>query len=83
MERIFGLIPDDKVVMEKKYRSDRNDIFHLQANDEGWTIIFNDGSVEFKNVRQTTQENFNEAYDYINSEFEYLVEIKDDNVQKI
>jgi hypothetical protein len=81
MERIFGLIPADKVVMEKKYRNERNDIFHLQANDEGWTIIFSDGSTEFMNVQQTTHDNFNEAYNYINSEFEYLIEIEDDNVQ--
>lgn len=62
MKRFFGRMPSSCV--EKEVRFDTGNGLHLtiQAGAEGWTIIFVDGGTEYKDICQSVEDNFNEAY---------------------
>lgn len=63
MKRFFGKIP--YYCIEKEVRFDTGDGLYLtiEAGPEGWTIIYADGGTEFKDIVDTTENNFNEAYE--------------------
>ena len=76
MKRIFGLMPSSEVELRKYYKDDRGIQILIQAGPNGWTIIYGDSSTEYEDVVSTTEENFQKAFEKMNSHFENLIEVK-------
>lgn len=61
IDRFFGMMPSDCIQKEKTY------IFNgvkltIQAGENGWSILYGDGSHEYEDVEDTTENNFTKAY---------------------
>lgn len=75
MNRFFGMMPSSEVEISKKYRvSDGNVV--IDAGKNGWTILYADGSSDYKDVVDTAENNFNNAYEVLKSNFSEITEIK-------
>ena len=75
MKRFFGMMPSSEIEMTKKYEDENGLIITIDAGPRGWTIIYADGSITYKDVDSTTEENFKEAYNFLSNEFNSLKEI--------
>lgn len=75
MKRFFGMMPNSEIKIEKHYKDDNGYKITIQAGTHGWTIIYADSSSEFKDVDNTTDENFKTAYDIAKNELGILTEI--------
>ena len=62
MKRIFGMMPSSEVEREETYRDNSNYKLLIQAGPHGWTVIYVDGSTNYKDEEGTTEENFQKAY---------------------
>ncbi|MEG2079894.1 hypothetical protein [Chryseobacterium sp.] len=61
MNRFFGMMPSDYVKKERKYVS--GDVaLTIQAGENGWSVLYGDGSSEYEDAEDTTENNFNKAY---------------------
>lgn len=77
MKRFFGMMPSSEVEMSKRYRvgiGGGNVV--IDAGKNGWTILYADSSSEYEDVVDTTENNFNRAYEVLKSHFSDIVEIK-------
>ena len=72
MRRMFGMMPSDCVTIIKKYRYKLGLALTIESGPEGWTIIWADGSTTYKDVKDTAENNLQDA-----------IEIAEDFVGKI
>lgn len=63
MKRFFGMMPSEEVEKEKLYIDKHNRRVTIQAGLHGWTIIWADNSVVYADEDNTTENNFQKAYD--------------------
>lgn len=63
MKRFFGMMPSEEVEKEKLYIDDSNLKIRIQAGPHGWTIIWADGGTTYIDEDNTTEDNFQNAYD--------------------
>lgn len=75
MKRFFGMMPSDCIEKEKRFKTESGLVLQIQAGREGWTIIYADGSSEYKDISDTTENNFNEAYERVKKLFPEMEEI--------
>lgn len=75
MRRFFGMMPSSEIGMERCYKDKDGYRITIQAGVNGWTIIYADASTEFKDITNSTEENFNAAYDLTVSRLGILTEI--------
>jgi hypothetical protein len=61
MKRFFGMMPSSEVKMSKTFVDDLGMKISIDAGENGWTIMYADGSSEYKDVVDTTENNFNAA----------------------
>ena len=59
MNRFFGMMPSSEVEMSKMFVDDFGHKITIQAGKNGWTILYADSSSEYKDVVDTTDNNFN------------------------
>jgi len=70
MNRFMGMMPSDEIKKEKRFLvGHQNLTVTIQAGENGWTILYADGSSEFKDVVDTTENNFNKALEIIKIKF--------------
>lgn len=68
MKRFFGMMPSDEIEMEETYKDDMDHSIVVQAGKNGWTLLYADGSSEFKDVEtETAKENFDIALNHLKS----------------
>ena len=75
MKRFFGMMPSKEIETEKHYKDSNGLKITIQAGVHGWTIIYADASSDFKDVNNTTNENFKTAYDIAVNKLGTLTEI--------
>ena len=77
MDRLWGMMPCDEVEKEVHFKEELGTII-IQAGPNGWSIIYADGSSEYKDVQATTEVNYQTALDLLHTHFkpEDLEEIK-------
>ena len=63
MNRFFGIMPADEVEITKKYKDANNLTITIEAGPNGWTIIWADHSTTYRDIRDTSENNFQRAYD--------------------
>lgn len=62
MKRFFGMMPTDEIQIEKFYKDKDGWDLTIQAGPHGWSVIFMDGSSLFKDIDDTSENNFEMAY---------------------
>ena len=82
MKRFMGLMPADCIKISKDYKDEFGLKVHIDAGLEGWTILYADGSSEYKDNIATSEENFEEAYKTVSKNLT-LTEIKDTYTSEI
>ena len=70
MNRFMGMMPSSEVKKEKRFKVGAGQLkVTIQAGEKGWTILFADGSSDYKDVEDTTENNFNSALKQLNKYF--------------
>ncbi len=60
MQRFFGMMSSKEI--EKEERIKINDLSVIvQAGPNGWTILYTDGSIEYQDIVDTTENNYKSA----------------------
>lgn len=70
MNRFFGMMPASEVKMSRTFVDDLNLKITIDAGENGWTILYADSSSEYKNIEDTTENNFNSALKVLKSHFD-------------
>jgi hypothetical protein len=78
MKRMFGLMPANEVEIEKNFLGGERKII-IQAGKKGWTIIWADGSTDYRNFDDSGENNFNSAISHAKIFFPNIVEIDIDD----
>lgn len=63
MKRFFGMMPCDEIEREERYLDKYNYKIIIQAGPNGWSILYADGSSQYKDETKSTDDNFKEAYE--------------------
>ena len=63
MKRCFGMMPVEEVFIRGRYKDTCGLPVMIEAGPRGWTIIWADYSADYKDVEDTTENNFKTAYD--------------------
>ncbi len=80
MERFFGMMPSTEIEIEKSYK-DKNDLtLRVQAGPNGWTIIYADGSSEYRDIEASAEENHKAAYERAVESVGVLVSFNPDTI---
>lgn len=67
MQRFMGMMPSSKIKIEERFRDAIGLKITIQAGETGWSILYADGSSEYKDVDDTVDNNFNNALNYLKS----------------
>ena len=70
MNRFFGMMPLSEVKIRKTFIDDLGLKISIDAGENGWTIMYADSSSEYKDVVDTTENNFNSALTVLKSHFD-------------
>lgn len=76
MNRFFGMMPTDEINRESRFDVGGR-IVTIQAGENGWTIIYADGSTEYEDVQATTDANFDSAFAILAGKFDSVIELTD------
>jgi hypothetical protein len=69
MQRFFGMMPSKEI--EKEERIKINDLsVIIQTGPNGWTILYTDGSIEYQDIVDTTDNNFKTAISVLEKHFD-------------
>lgn len=79
MKRIFGMMPSSEVEKEKRYKDKYGLIITIQAGPHGWSILWADRSSDYKDEDNSTDKNFENAYNLAESKIGELTEITNNN----
>lgn len=74
MNRFFGMMPSNKIELEKHYKDNLGFKIVIQAGPEGYSIIYADHSTEYADINDTTENNFKTAYDIVTKHLGGLIE---------
>lgn len=70
MNRFFGMMPSSEVEKEEHFKVGVSQLTTtIQAGKKGWTILYADGSSEYKDEINSTENNFNKALQVLKSHF--------------
>lgn len=61
-KRFFGMMPSSEISIHKEYKDQYNLSIGIDAGVNGWTVRWADCSTTFRDVQNTAEANFNEAY---------------------
>lgn len=62
MNRFFGMMPSDEIVISTLYYDNIGRKIHIQAGPNGWAIMYADYGCDYKDIERSAEENFREAY---------------------
>jgi hypothetical protein len=57
MKRFFGMMPSSEVKLEKTYVDEFGMKIMIQSSENGWSILYSDGSSEYQDVVDTVENN--------------------------
>jgi hypothetical protein len=66
MDRFMGMMPSSEVEINKTLIDDLGFRVTVQAGPNGWTILYADSSSEYRDVVDTSENNFNAALAVLN-----------------
>ena len=70
MKRFMGMMPSSEVKKEQRFKVGAGQLtVTVQAGENGWTILYADSSSEYKDVVDTTENNFNKAIEVLKTHF--------------
>ena len=69
MRRFFGLMPASEIKKSQIFTDDTGLKINIDAGENGWTILYADSSTEYKDVVDTTENNFNAALEVLKTHF--------------
>lgn len=72
MQRFRGKMPSSLIEITKAFKDDLGLRITIDAGKNGWTIIYADGSTEFKDVEDTAENNFQSALSVLKSHFNVI-----------
>ena len=78
MNRFFGMMPSSEIEIEKTFDEGDGTKATIQAGKNGWTVLYCDSSSEYKDVVDTTENNFNKAVECLRSHFKDAKEISEE-----
>lgn len=64
MQRFFGMMPSSEIAIEKVYKDKYDLTISIQAGEHGWTVLWADGGSNYKDVDDTSENNFRAAYEF-------------------
>lgn len=76
MRRFCGMMPASEVKKRKTFIDPIDLKITIEAGPKGWTIMYADGSTEFKDVEDTTENNFDAAYAHALTHFRTLTPLE-------
>ena len=82
MRRFFGLMPSREIERGETFKTKDNQNVIIDAGPHGWTIIYADNSADYKDVDDTTDNNFNSAYNLATSKVGELKRVDYQNYQE-
>lgn len=62
MNRFFGMMPRDCVEIIKGFKDSSGLSVIIEAGPKGWTIMWADHSADYRDEEDTSENNFNKAY---------------------
>ena len=62
MNRFYGLMPSNEITISKIYKDLNGLTVHIDAGPKGWTVIYADGTTEFKDEELPDTQNLKNAY---------------------
>jgi len=66
----MGMMPSNEVKKEQQFKVGVGQLtVTVQAGENGWTILYADSSSEYKDVVDTTENNFNKAVEVLKTHF--------------
>ncbi len=65
----MGMMPSSEIEVSKTFKDDLGLKITIQAGKNGWTIMYADSSSEYKDVKDTTKNNFESALTVLKSHF--------------
>lgn len=75
MKRLFGCMPSCEVEKKKRYKCNDGLEITIEAGPHGWTVIYADYSTNYENVDDTTENNFQKAYNFAIKDLGKLTEV--------
>lgn len=70
MKRFMGMMPSSEVKKEERYSVGVSQlVITIQSGENGWTILYADGSSEYADVVDTVDNNFEKAMVVLNKHF--------------
>lgn len=69
MKRFFGMMPASEIKKSQIFTDDSGLKININAGPNGWTILYADSSTEYKDVVDTTDNNFNTALKQLKTHF--------------
>lgn len=70
VDRFFGMMPSKEVVIEKTYDTGHGLKVTVQSGVNGWSVLYADGSSDYKDVEDTPKNNFDKAFSHMSKYFE-------------
>ena len=74
MRRFFGLMSRDYVEISKNFIDQNGISILIEAGIKGWSIAWGDGSADWKDEEDTSENNFKKAYNIANAAIGPLIE---------
>ena len=62
MKREYDLLPIYELYIVGIYKNKNNRRVILEAGTKGWTVVYEDGTVAYKDINASKEENFASAY---------------------
>ncbi len=67
MNRFFGMMPANEIEISKTFEDDMGLRITVEAGKNGWTIMYADSSSEYKDVVESSANNFLNAVEVLKS----------------
>ena len=68
MDRFCGMMPSAEVEKVGRFKDCYGKLVIIEAEQNGWSVIYIDGSTVYKDETLSTDENFTNAYDVANQQ---------------
>ena len=65
----MGMMPSSEIEVSKTFKDDLGLKIRVEAGKNGWTIIYADGSSEYKDIKDMFDNNFQAALKALKSHF--------------
>ena len=70
MNRFIGMMPSSEVKKEEQFKVGVGRLtVTIQAGENGWTILYADNSSEYKDIIDTVENNFDNAFNLLKTQF--------------